>query len=231
MNTPSFAQAIQLNKEGVYYIEHGNYTEAMSVFARCLSIVKQVNEEFKCCPSLSESVNACSFFRKIKHDITDMDTSDDFQDIKENFIFKNPILIEQHSMLQMSCGSLSFITMYNLALSHHLYAAKHGMPNKVLRKALTLYELAYASLLIENQPLPPMQAIAIMNNIGQIHSALKNTEEAQICFQDVLSTICFLRECGEHESIDQLDGFMGNVMPLLLKQSPSAPLTETAPAA
>ena len=158
----------------------------------------------------------------------------DFQSslTETNFVFNKPIFLDQQRASSIrTFGAFPFIVMYNLALSHHLRAAQNRMIAEESKKALTLYELAYASLMAESRSLPLMHGIAIVNNMGQIHSSLKNEERAQLCFQDVLSSILYLREYGEEESIDELDGFMGNLMPILLKQTPSVLSAQPAPAA
>ena len=92
-----------------------------------------------------------------------------------------------------------------------------------LKRALRLYEFAYHVQTKEQISLNNMQTMALVNNIGHIHRVLKNEEEASQCFQHLLSVIMYVvGDCGERESNDHLDGFLANVMPLILQQSPSA---------
>jgi hypothetical protein len=64
--------------------------------------------------------------------------------------------------------------------------------------------------------------MAIANNLGQIHTALGDEEKSRQCFQHLLSSIMFLNQSGDRDSVEQMDGFIANIMPLILMGS-SAP--------
>jgi hypothetical protein len=131
---------------------------------------------------------------------------------------------------------LSFMLLYNLALCHHLSATMNSSDssstsrqdfNRVqekLQKALHLYELAYTislteqdcSMLPEGEPTTQfsiLQQLALVNNLGHVHAALGNIECSRQCFQNLLSTLMVVRDCGEQ--IEKMDGFLSNVMNLI----------------
>jgi hypothetical protein len=71
----------------------------------------------------------------------------------------------------------------------------------------------------------PFHYMAILCNIGQIYSFQGDTAKAEACFRLLLSAILCLVDSGVGaENHAQLEGFISNVMPIILKQN-------TAPAA
>ena len=118
---------------------------------------------------------------------------------------------------------LSFIQLYNLALTHHLCALSRPNPEPFLRKALSLYELAYTIHVSEDVELTILQSMAIVNNLGQLHSKLNDFEKSQQCFENLLTTLMFVKDCGEQDSQHMLDGFLSNVMSLILCSPKPAP--------
>ena len=75
----------------------------------------------------------------------------------------------------------------------------------------------------ENRHLTAIQAMAILNNVGQLHSALGDVHKPHQSFQTLLSTILFVRDGEGTESAKHLDGFMANIMPHIIKEFGSAP--------
>jgi tetratricopeptide (TPR) repeat protein len=240
---PSIATiASRLNNEGVGLIENGLYHEAISTFSQGLTLVKQVlalqgdederpDEESgsDCMGNPKEAIPqtpSCHFRKMQEIELTGVCVAqEDISCGAPLFIFKSPIFIPAHATDLASFNyyvKSSFILLYNLALSHHLSALESNNSRKRLRKALSLYELAYTLQMTENVQLTVLQTMAIVNNLGQIHTALENEAKSKQCFQHLLSTIVFLNDCGERESVEQMDGFVSNVMPLILKGSASA---------
>jgi hypothetical protein len=107
------------------------------------------------------------------------------------------------------------MTLYNLALCHHLHAlnSKDGTKAK-LEKALALYELAYTLLFTEDTQATVFQQMAIINNIGHIHAILQNVECSRQCFENLLSTIMCVKDCGEEDEMVDIDGFLWNALPV-----------------
>jgi tetratricopeptide (TPR) repeat protein len=144
----------------------------------------------------------------------------------EPFIMKNPIFIPttNYCSCYKHCVKLSFIQLYNLALANHLLAldGKQVPDKKRLQTARGLYELAYTLQLTEMDIQPTLlQVMVIVNNLGQVHTALDNHDKARECFENLLSTLLFYVDCGgnndenHQDHREQLDGFLSNVLPLI----------------
>lgn len=159
--------------------------------------------------------------------VDDDDDSNDQQDLtgQSGFVFKEPIMVLPQSLIQPGYTfyvKLSFIQLYNLALSHHLCALSKTNPEPFLRKALALYELAYTIHVSEDIELTILQSMAIVNNLGHLHKELDDLDKSRQCFENLLTTLMFVKDCGEQDSNHMLDGFLSNVMPLILVGSKPA---------
>lgn len=82
---------------------------------------------------------------------------------------------------------------------------------------MRLYQLAYGIHMQEDVNISVYQTIPIVNNLSQVHWALGNFRDANICCKNLLTTLVFLRECGEDKTVEDLDGFYSNVMHLVLQ--------------
>ena len=94
---------------------------------------------------------------------------------------------------------------------------KDGFSGKQeLRKSLWLYDAANSVRMQENLSLNVIQSMAIVNNMGHIHSVLKNSGKAKLCFKHLLRLIMIVNDADGEESIEELDGFLMNVTSLIL---------------
>jgi tetratricopeptide (TPR) repeat protein len=232
---PSTAIAVsRFNNEGVTLIESGLYNEAISEFSKGLTLVKKIlalqgdDDEADEAETSSEqgSQSPSYHFHKMQEPKAKNDCENQEEFVSdEPFIFKAPLYIQSrvtdHKSFTYYVES-SFMLLYNLALTHHLSSINGNNTQKSLRKALALYELAYTIQTTEDIQLTVLQTMAIANNLGQIHAALEDEEKSRQCFQHLLSSIMFMNDCGERDSVEQMDGFIANVMPLILMGS-SAP--------
>jgi hypothetical protein len=252
MDPSTTIAASRLNNEGVSLIEHGLYDEAIAAFSKGLVLVKQVpalhgddqsDETGVGIKSSAEPVSQsppCHFDETgvgIKssaepvsqsppchvHEMQEPDTMvvcGVHEEVPSDapFIFRAPIFIPSHATDRTS----SCILLYNKALTYHLSALSGDDTLMRLRKALSLYELAYTILMTVNIQLTALQTMAIVNNLGQIHTLLEDEEKSWQCFQNLLSSIMFLLDCGDRDLVEQMDGFIVNVMPLILKGPASA---------
>lgn len=226
----SFFSASHQNEEGIHYLESANFAEAISAFSESLSVMKQLlsvhhnqDEVTDISPQPETYLPAYFVQRKewSKH-AAPLHHGGSYP-----FIFRNPIIFnvpEVERLCHKSFAGMSYTILYNLALTHHLKAIEddNGISRKHLRKSLWLYEAANAVRIREKLSLTVTQNMALVNNIGYIHSVLKNEEKAQECFEILLSTMMVVKDCGEREAIEQLDGFLVNVTPLILEKQTSA---------
>jgi tetratricopeptide (TPR) repeat protein len=226
---PSTAIAVStFNNEGVSLIENGLYDEAVSEFSKGLTLVKKIlalqedDDQADEAESSAEpeSQSPSYHFHKMQEPKATTECGDQEEFLSdETFIFRAPLYIQSrvtdHTSFTYYVES-SFMLLYNLALTHHLSSLSGNNTQKSLRKALALYELAYTIQTTEDIQLTVLQTMAIANNLGQIHAALDDAEKARQCFQHLLSSIMFMNDCGERDSVEQMDGFIANVMPLIL---------------
>jgi tetratricopeptide (TPR) repeat protein len=234
---PSTAIAVsRFNNEGVSLIESSLYDEAIIEFSKGLTLVKQVlalQGDAEAVEAATDSMDTSDepashspsyHFRKMRDPKVDNECEGQEEILgNEPFVFRAPIYIPSHATDYTSFAvEFSYMLLYNLALTHHLSALSGNNTKKRLRKALSLYELAYTIHMTENIQLTVLQTMAIANNLGQIHTALEDEEKSLQCLQHLLSSIMFLTDCGDRDAIEQMDGFITSVMPLILVGS-SAP--------
>ena len=217
---------VALNNRGVTFLAKFRYKDAASCFSKGLALAKQWLLHFETMRETDTSSKLHTptghfhqaVIRKPLH------YSNKFEDQEagdQPFVFTRPIFISEDTVeeeLSSSClVALSFIQLYNLALCHHLCALRteDGSRTKLL-KALSLYELAYRLQRDEDVEATVLQQMAIVNNVGSIHSALQQVECSRQCFENLLSTIMFVKDCGEADSVQDMDGFLSNTLPLII---------------
>lgn len=234
-----------LNNEGVALVETQRYEEAISSFTEALTMLKQGllvekpfedSQETLMITDEDDEVTASSPPRRraslcdplidngatqrlAGRQMIEKSSSND-----QPFLFSTPIRISGSQMSGSSHSyiSMSFIVLFNLALSHHLSAIKLNMPHGNLNKALTLYELAYALQMREQIPLPIIYCMALVNNLGLIHKSMKHESSSRQCFEHLLATIMLIITSGQGTQFDHADGFLSNVTSLLLSVSAPA---------
>jgi tetratricopeptide (TPR) repeat protein len=232
LNRTVAAEAKSLNNEGIHYINKGNYEEAMKVISRGLNLVEKVlsvqdiptkTDSYSMGLDMDEPETLLCEFLQLDPEYPSAALTEAIKGNKP-FIFSSPIYVPSvvnQAVTLKYLATLSFILLYNLALAYHLSAIDGQLCLKKLEKALSLYELAYA---IQTTELSILQTMAIVNNLGHIHTALGNQEQSQLCFKHLLSTVMLLKDYGEEgESVDSLDGFILNCLPLILVGEASAP--------
>jgi tetratricopeptide (TPR) repeat protein len=239
MDPSSAASVSRFNSEGVSLLESAQYNEAITAFSKGLTLVKQVlalqgdNQVDEAASDSKETSTEhashspiCRFHKMQESDVTNecMDQEELLMD--EPFIFRAPIFIPSYASTDhtssMYYEKSSFMLLYNLALTHHLSALDGNNTQKRLQKALKLYELAYSIQMTEDIQLTVLHTMAIVNNLGMVHAALEDKEKSRQCLQHLLSSVMFLHDCNDQDSIEQMDGFIRNVMSLILMSS-SAP--------
>jgi tetratricopeptide (TPR) repeat protein len=219
MNCQAAITATTLNNEGIESLKAKSYQQAMNLFSRGLSLVKQVlaehEDEMDQDEEGKDQEMPCQFIRP-ELDISKTCTGAEYS---SGFIFRSamtvPLCSENEPLCFKVYVQLSFVLLYNLALGHHLSALNSNEREKELHKALCLYELAYTIQMAEGIELTVLQTMAIINNLGQIHWILGSEEKSRQCFQHLLSTIMFLNDCGDSAVVENLEGFLCNVLPLI----------------
>lgn len=224
----------QLNNVAVKSIEAKDYTTAISTLTKALKVVKLImsgdamisdSDTGGCAETQITSGFYCDFVRSAPS--SSFERTFENGGICSSSIFRDPIYMTCHlprAELER-CELLSYVILYNLALSYHLRAMDEEEENlqvACLEKALTLYEHAHHILSSQEIDVSLLHTMAIASNLGHIHHVIGDERRAEMCFQHLLSTILYIVDCGEGGKIECLDGFFRNVMPLICQPS-SAP--------
>jgi len=140
-------------------------------------------------------------------------------------IFRDPLMTLSRKPLNMQvCRELTYVTLYNLALSYHLKALEieaSSTPNlrrAHLRKALSLYELSQVlqmekSIMIRGNA---VHSMALVSNLRHIHHELGHSEKVHMCSEHLLATMMYILYCGEAEVLgNSIDEFFDVILPLI----------------
>jgi hypothetical protein len=148
------------------------------------------------------------------------------------YIYKEPMYITDISKFSGDESTITTIfftaIIFNLSLSYHLKGMEiedDTLSRNNLEKSKRLYELTFQmhAQLTETNFL--LLTVAILNNLSLVHKALHGQYEADECDQRLLRALLLIVDTGgvfPEENKKVLDGFMGNVMHLVMKLSPVA---------
>lgn len=227
--------AAALNNEGIAHLEAHRYDQAIPSITKALGIVR---EELSCsrsrcscsgcvCSSKKQEGNDPVFHFQKSEQVLPRGVSipEGEEDGDELFVFKRAMVIPLKAAPPECYDyyvSLSFIILFNLALAYHLRGLATEC-QRTLRKALRLYEMAYTVHIKEDLTLTALQAMAIVNNMGQIHAELGSSENSQECFQSLLSTFMYVQGAAHEEARNHMDGFVTNVLSFGIQGAKSAP--------
>jgi tetratricopeptide (TPR) repeat protein len=130
-----------------------------------------------------------------------------------------------HRQLSRSTQTtLDFVVLYNLALCYHLVGlqmTRRTVESKTsLQNAIAFYEMAYRRL-VDEYDVPISRDMAILSNMGQIHSHLNHKSSATACFQRLLSTMLVLHDQGDASTVEHWESFLSNVF---CQMSPASPM-------
>lgn len=215
--TPEILASRYINL-GVAYYERGQTQEAIMAFSDALSMSKFIIEYdddpkyydddlYDLYGPFQPQFGKCEKIIPAANDIS---------------IFLNPIKVPPKLPGTKLRSTLLLITMFNLAICNHRDAIIRNMDRIKLRKALQLYELAYAIQMQESIDMTLTPTMIIMSNVGHIHKIMGNNDNAMQCFQHLLSTLMFLVEAGERDMVWEFDGFFENILLTVFAHSPAA---------
>lgn len=216
------SSTMAVHNQGVKCFQERRYGEAVKQFSSVLSTVKAklsaIHEETVVIPD--ESVPFCHF---LSCDSTMATESED----NDPMLFKCPILVNDESMSHDSRDGLvklSFVTLYNLALTYQCGAHQARDPDKLLDKALAFYELTHQIQETPgNEEFALVFNMAIVNNIGLLHRHKNQEAQATRCFRHLLTIVMYVIDCGEGSSVLRLEYFVQNIQRFVLKSEHSAP--------
>jgi len=126
------------------------------------------------------------------------------------------------------------IVMYNLALTLHLHALSLSASvqssssnnssstttattikyiKKLFLRSRKLYELAFEMHLDTDVDL--LFTLALINNLGLIYYTVNEKDRSTTCFKNMFSTMMYLMDSNESQSIKEWDGLLSNAMDIL----------------
>jgi hypothetical protein len=231
-----------LNNQGASLLENGCFDGAIAYFADALRCWKRVSIEeglhyphaslpnFTLASTLvgslppvarhtgnglcGDSEDTCDSTRRQAGEAYFLSTSE------ERFVYRRPVYFTLVPWGENGEGclgaTLSMIIILNLALAHHLSAIHNRNCPQRLQQALQLYEIVY-KLQIEERVNSPRATMILWNNVGEIHRSVNNHTNHQMCMHVVLSTIMFVVDCHLVIAAAELEGFIHNTLPFILR--------------
>ena len=224
----------KLNNDAAMCIRVGDYDNAISSLQRAVKKVRlAICGDLTPDLYLEDVVTCVDDDRPFCSFLSTTDSSNFLKSVNsQHTIFRSPIFLSQPLPVTNSlcCEKLSYVIVYNLALSHHLKAMTSQLSKRMtfitFERALRLYENAHCVLMGSPEiDVSILHTLSIVCNLGHLHGVLGNKERSDLCYQNLLSTMIYLVDCGEVDTIEgtlPLDGFFSNVMPLICNM-PSAP--------
>ena len=203
-----------INTAGIESLRDKDYDSAIAHLSKALQRVKQGYHSFAATNDMDDTDEATT-----SYDLHFLKTNQpQFLRERTDFVFRYPIKIGLEDTRDIT--RLSTILMYNLGLAHHLKALQ-CFNRRELKVALALYGFA-AQLRLPHW----IGHLAVLNNMGQIHSVLEDETNAKKYFTQLLNAMFYLvdqsRSCTEEKIIDTWEGFASNVMDLVLNFPTSA---------
>ena len=142
-------------------------------------------------------------------------------------LFRDPIMVLYRKPLDMQiCRELTYVTIYNLALSYHLKSLEleasstsHKRTSH-LRKALSLYELSQVLQMEKSITIRAnaVHSMALVSNLRHLHHELGNSEKVDMCSEHLLATMMYILFCGEAEVLgNSIEDFFDAILPLISK--------------
>ena len=203
-------------------MQQRKYGDAIAIFTDGLTIVK---EALALSPPPQEESCSCAFSRIQDYQFVEIETPtflyEDLSASKSSYIFCSPVSITEASP-NISALKVSVILIFNLALSHHLFAVERQCPGEFL-KAQRLYELVHQIQKQEDLELCVLHNMALANNLGHVHQSLNNAQKSRMCFEHLLATLMYFVEGGDGDKVEHLQGFFRNAAPLILGDISLAP--------
>jgi hypothetical protein len=215
-----------LNNHGARNIVNKNYDEAISCFLCCMKVTKQRLREMEVnraavkqlsCNDHNATANAFG------HEFLDV-VSCDMSSVESCFVFKKVVVVtsctssnEDEDAMMSGLVNLAIISVYNLALAHHLSGLQRQCKQR-LERARSYYQLSYKLQLQESTAkFSLLHSLSVMNNIGAICAVLNQQEASEKFFSKLLAALTYLRENGEAGQIqNSWSGFWSNAVTAIL---------------
>jgi hypothetical protein len=219
----------RLNNEGIQCMNEGRFENAVETISNALAYVKtriSSEDNDNANDTSSSSSSSCREIENltaiiprsimVRLDTASFTTTKIMVSLHHCYIHTYPIVLEQPNQ---PCAVTfryltiqSFILLYNLALAYHMYAVQQyegemtssspsSVSHRALRKAASLYEIAYNFYETEVVQSNMIQIMAMMNNLGHIYHLLQQPTIAKRYFHNLLRTIMYVNtSCGQYDA-------------------------------
>jgi hypothetical protein len=223
-----------LNNQAVVKLQQGKHDEAVSLLTDALNMLASLmrSQESSVIDATNPSTNGGAAFVFLSNANTSpfLENNMPKSSVFHRYIFRVPICVHNSDQLLLDCRSyemLSFVVIYNLALTWHLHGVltvgNDSLRNTRLHRALSLYQHANSIMTNCRTEAVTLLYMAIVCNIGHIYGCLGEDAKAKDSSQLLLSAILCLVDSGaDPEHSIELEGFISNVMPIILKQASAA---------
>ena len=204
-NTPLF-DAVASNNNGAQLIDEGDYTGALSFLSSSLKATKNCMAD-SCTGGGDQEVpfDLDCLMLKQRGALQESRNDDGY------FVYDRPI---QVPVVFFNSSSFphkvmcSAISIFNLALAHHLHALKTSQKAELfLRKAGRLYEFA-----MQVQPVAATETapctffhLAILNNLADVHRRLGDSRTSQKFCEELLHLLMSLADARKETPADEDD--------------------------
>jgi hypothetical protein len=222
MSCPTLNLIIDLNNEGVKYLEKGNLEGAALVLRDALAATKELmkdregeSQAFRIHGPMISTCQQPPAFPDYESAPVGVHVSfpsnpnegkrSDSTTTSDDYVFRRAYKLnrEHHG----SCSPICSLTcMFNLALTHHLWALDPSSAGKAryfksLQAATRLYELTYTMLMQSDDVISSFTSLltlAIINNLAQIYQfCTREEQKAAQCAEHLISVLMYFQQCGE----------------------------------
>eukprot|EP00980_Cylindrotheca_fusiformis_P001795 scaffold406_cov57-Cylindrotheca_fusiformis.AAC.19 len=199
----SLQYIVQQNNYAVQMMQQRAFGEAIKTLS--VAVKKQKEGELEACPADSTMTLDQCMVQSQNCDTTCLHPTD-------GYLYRQGIYFS--SVATPSYLLITPITLFNLALAHHLKAKEENLSAQqrvcLLKKALRLYEIgqsAQGRTACQNV----LFAFATFNNIALIHQALGNHGLSKEFFEKMTSELMVRVDCGLGSQLECISGFLWNV--------------------
>jgi hypothetical protein len=236
--------AVRLNNTAAKLVLHSRrYEEAVEMFTRSLKIVKLQlikrrvgHDALRINQKHAPANDYCKKAPPPKVPKVPKVPKGESNKIQQGYMFSDPIIVDEDDLNSQNEEDILRFTMFlifNLALSQHLRALEFKTISRsafrtTLKKSLALYSLLYKMQMNKGtgSGLSYIHTMALINNLAQIHAVNEDEEKSRQCLSYLLNYLIFYTECIGKENcstVDEMDGFRNNIIPLILTDPALAP--------
>jgi tetratricopeptide (TPR) repeat protein len=200
----------------------GNVQDAINVLREALKALRQMARvPIDTGPG---NVQETYKLRSVSAKLDDFTSS--FQDDNSFHLFSRAILVEGCGQVLAPSDHLlnriSMVVTYNLGIAHHLLGTQNGNnQRRNYTKALTMYEVAYTLKKVYADD-RDLVCLAVLNNMGHIHSHFFNKERTERCLE-WMHYVLISCSSNEDRACEEYNPFVMNIMMYYMQETVATP--------